>query len=342
VQAIEQQPFDGKTQKFIDGLKKPSTKRTYTFGLLEFKRFLKEKQNLTVDQWIIEVDKDHYRTVDNATDIASESLRDFGNSLQKKGLSANTIALYVAAVQSLFYRRVNGRYKLSSKFADLPKAETISEKEEWTLELMSEYFLAMDKQIYRTIVIVIFQSGLSLEEILALTYGDIAEEFEAGVAPLTLHLKRKKTGVPFYTFLGTVAIEQLKNYFAEVGTPRLDQPIFHADKSPNDPDGLKSITKAGIERYFARRAKRFLKKEWVGSNPRRPHSIRAAFQKLLVLNDCPEVITEYFMGHEVGKLKQAYIVKGMSKEQFREVYRKHESALTFRTELKAKVGGEII
>lgn len=335
VQPIEAQSvqFDEKTLKFLDQQKKPSTKRTYAFGLSEFQLFLKESRNMTISEWITEVDADSRRTIDDATDIASDSLTAFGERLQKKGLSSCTINNYVSAIQSLFYRRVNGRYKLTTKFAQLPRAEVVSSKEEWTLELLSDFFLSMDKQIYRALVAVIFQSGLSLEDILKLTYGDIAEEFEAGTVPLALELKRRKTGVHFYTFLGKVAVEQLKILFSEIGTPRIDQPIFHREKNPDDPNAdMKPITKAAIERFFSRRAKRFIKKEWVGSNPRRPHSIRAAFQKLLVLAGCPEVITESLMGHSVEKNQMAYIIEGMSKEQFREVYKKFEFALTFRTE----------
>ena len=55
---------------------------------------------------------------------------------------------------------------------------------------------------------------------------------------------------------------------------------------------------------------------------------RAAFQRLLILAHCPEIFTEYFMGHEVARNKQAYIIKGMGKEEFRKQYHSFEAALT--------------
>jgi hypothetical protein len=56
--------------------------------------------------------------------------------------------------------------------------------------------------LYRSIAASIVQSGLSVSDLLALTYGDIKEEFEKGTTPICLSLTRKKTGVSFITFFG--------------------------------------------------------------------------------------------------------------------------------------------
>jgi integrase len=344
LQKKEKATFDSRTQGFIDQLKKESTRNTYSAGLCEFQKFLATKK-LTISLWLELVDEDRFQPALKASNIATDTLKDFVSFMEKKekklkskdekqkAFSANTINLYVIAVQSLVNFIYRGKYIITTKFAGLPDPDPESDKEAWTLELISKFFLSMDKPIYRALLAVIFQSGLGIEDVLNLKYKNIREEFEQGISPICLELKRKKTGVSFHTFLGTVAVNQLREYFKASGTPLPEQPIFHREtNSKLLGNEMKPLSKGGIERYFARRAKRFIKKAWVGENPRRPHSLRGAFQKLLILAGLAEIFTEYFLGHEVSRNKQAYIIKGMSKEEFRKQYLTFESALTFSTE----------
>ena len=331
-QLLEAQPFDLRTQGFINQLKKHSTRNTYSAGLQEFQKLLFLK-NLTIYQWVELVDKDRLKSPLEASNIATDTLKDFVDSMEKKHLSPNTINLYVSSVQSLIKFLYRGRYQITTKFAGLPEPDPLSSKEEWSLPLISEFFLSMRKPLYRALVAVIFQSGLGIEEALNLTYGDIQAEYEQDLRPICLELKRRKTKVPFHTFIGSVAVNQLAKYFEAVGTPAPEQPIFHRAPNSRLPSNeMKTLSKGGIERYFWRRARRCIKKKWIGENPRRPHSLRAAFQRLLILAHCPEIFTEYFMGHEVARNKQAYIIKGMGKEEFRKQYQIFESALTFKTD----------
>lgn len=328
-QTLTLKQFDRNTHSFLDQLKRINTKSAYAIALNEFEVFLKNENNMSLNEWVNQVDIDRTRPISESTSIATESINSFVKELTKKKLSANTINLYCAAIQSYFNYRAKGRYTLTLKYAGLPKPEVQSTKEEWTLPLIKQFFESMDKPVYRAVLAVIFQSGLALEDLLSLKYGIIKGEFNANMAPLCLKLTRKKTDVSFYTFLGKDAVKALTEYFNETGVPNDDQPIFHREVNPNKPgEEYKPLTKAGIEKYFLRRAKKSLQ-SWKGSNPRRPHSLRAAFQKLLVLAGCPEIFTEYFMGHSVEKNKAAYIIQGLSKEQLREQYAKFESALSF-------------
>lgn len=331
----KQHAFDSDTKEFIDQLKKKSTKQTYSVGLCEFRKFLDLEKKLTISQWIDLVDDDRFKPHREASNIATDTLKDFVIYMGKKekAFSANTINLYVASVQSLVKYSFRGSYKITTAFAGLPEPDSQSDKEEWNLNLIKAFLLSMDKPVYRALVAVIFQSGLGLEETLSLKYKDLQEELELGICPICLKLKRRKTSVHFQTFLGSDAVNQLLEYFKAEGTPQPDQPIFHRALNPQHPGcEMKPLSKGGIERYFARRAKRFIKKAWVGENPRRPHSLRAAFQKCLTLAGCAEIFPEYWMGHEVSRNKSAYIIKGMGREEMRTQYFKFEYALTFSTE----------
>ena len=66
--------------------------------------------------------------------------------------------------------------------------------------------------------------------------------------------------------------------------------------------------------------------EYKGSNPMRPHSLRAAFNSFLADDGLPQDDREFFMGHNVPEQRHVYISR--SREKWRELYAKHEGALT--------------
>jgi len=62
----------------------------------------------------------------------------------------------------------------------------------------------------------------------------------------------------------------------------------------------------------------------------RPHSLRSAFEKLLIKGRVPEIYAEFLMGHEINKLRDAYVISGMSNEEWRQEYRNFEKYLTLK------------
>ncbi|MEM3736685.1 MAG: hypothetical protein QXJ75_01140 [Candidatus Bathyarchaeia archaeon] len=132
--------------------------------------------------------------------IAVVVLNGFVVWLTNRGYAPKTIRVYVGAVQSL------AKYydiPISLRYVRLPPAKPIHRKHPWTLAEIGEFIAVMDKPMYRSIAASLLQSGLSLSDLLALTYRDIKGEFEKGITPLCLDLARRKTGVQFITFLGS-------------------------------------------------------------------------------------------------------------------------------------------
>jgi integrase len=315
-------------------VQKESTRRIYANGLQAFEIFYKKQG--TINDFMDRLDADLILPQPLRKGVAKEVLRDFIAYLKEQGYSSKTINTYVNSLRALVSDKYDNEYSLSIKNSGLPNAEAESEKKDWNLDSISEFFLSFDNQLYQAILAVIVQSGLGIEDVLSLRYSDIQEEFEAGTTPILLNLKRHKTKVVFTTFLGKIAVDQIREYFKIVGTPSPEKPIF-------------PITKSSVERFFVTKARRIrikdLKKKtdkqsiellkakhpWKHFNPMRPHSLRGAFQKLLVLAGCPEILSEYWMGHEVEKQKGCYILKGMSHKEHREQYIKFEKALTFIT-----------
>lgn len=112
--------------------------------------------------------------------VATEVLNGFVVWLSDQGYAPKTVRVYVGAVQSLAkYYDV----PISLRYVNLPSAQPVSEKHPWTLAEIGEFIAAMDKPIYKSIAASIFQSGLSLYDLMALKYGDIKEKFKKGITP---------------------------------------------------------------------------------------------------------------------------------------------------------------
>jgi hypothetical protein len=71
----------------------------------------------------------------------------------------------------------------------------------------------------------LIQSGLSISDLLALTYADIKYEFEHRIAPLCFDLARIKTDVSFMTFVGDWGVSLLRQHLAGKEL-KLQDPIF--------------------------------------------------------------------------------------------------------------------
>jgi integrase len=344
--------FGLKTQKFLAALEKESTKNIYTSGMKVFQTFYNQNSHGTIEDFLNRLDEDLLLPPGKRSRVGTTTLREFivymknppkekadsKNSTSAKilkrkkplkPLSNKTINCYVSSVRSLVSFIYDYEYNIPVRGIGLPNPEVISSKNPWTLESISKFLKPM-KPRYKALGACIFQSGQGLQEILSLSYGDIQSEFERGTRPLMLTLKRQKTGVQYVSFLGSVSLDLLTEYFKEEGKPKSHERLF-------------PIEEETVERYFSRRARKLIKPEkesqssqepkttkpWKCNCPMRPHSLRSAFEKLLVKGHVSESYCDYMMGHKINALKDAYIISGMSPEEWRQEYRNFEKFLTF-------------
>ncbi|MGQ9781925.1 MAG: hypothetical protein ACUVQ8_06730 [Nitrososphaeria archaeon] len=117
------------------------------------------------------------------------TLNNFVVWLQDRGYSPKTIRSYVDAVQSL------AKYfdiPISLRYVQLPPAQPVNRKHPWTIEEIGSFIDLIDKRLYKSVAVSIVQSGLSVSDILALTYGNVKEELEKGITPICLNLTRKR------------------------------------------------------------------------------------------------------------------------------------------------------
>jgi len=291
--------FDEETQEFLGALD-TSTAKLYSNGLTAFQVFY--KSHGTIKDFLDKLDEDLQRPRNERQRVGRTTLKEFIIWLKAQGYAPKTVRTYVAAVQS------EARYfdiALSTRYTNMPSGNPVSKKEPWTLESVTKFIGAMKKPLYRSVAVTVFQSGLSLSDLLALTYGDIKTEYEAGIVPLCLDLSRIKTDVPFMSFIGEWGVRSLKEH------------LNGAVLAPED--RLYNISESAIERYFKRLAKKFGVGEYKGMNPMRPHSLRSAFKTLLSDNKVDSLYSEFWMGHRVAEQQRVYVSK--SREGWRETYK---------------------
>jgi len=275
------------------------TCNVYSRGLEAFQEFYSAQGS--IKDFLDRVEKDRLLPRSQRTRIDRVTLNNFVAWLQNRGYSPKTIRIYVGSVQSL------AKYfdvPISLRYVQLPPARPVNKKHPWTIEEVGEFIVAMDKPIYRSIAASIVQSGLSVSDLLALTYGDIKEEFEKGTTPICLNLTRKKTGVSFITFLGSWSVKLLKDYLAH---EKLDNetPIYN-------------VSSRAVHAYFHKTAQKFAG-NFKGRNPYSPHSLRAAFRTFLSDHKVDPLYIEYWMGHALPEQQSAYINKSI--ESWRQTYK---------------------
>ena len=289
-------------EEFLLALK-PGTRKVYGRGLTLFAEFLKEQKMGGISDFLNEVELDLQRPRLQKKYVARKTLNAFIEHLQAKGYPPNSVNAFVGAVQAL------GKYydiPIGGKYVKRPATQSIHKKHPWTIEEIGEFVSMMDDIQLQCIAACIVQSGLSLSDLLRLTYGDIKAEYERGITPLCLDMVRKKTGVPFLTFLGKWAVSLLKEHLKD---RRL------TDKTP-----IFTKHPVSIERRFKTLGEKFAGEKFNGKrNPYSPHSLRAAFRTILSDHKIDHIIIEFWMGHKVPEQQIVYVSK--SREGWRETYR---------------------
>ena len=299
-----------------------STRQAYTGCLKRFKYFYGDGLERFIEEIETERDLNEGKSLAQRVRPGEDTIRRFVKWHEEIGYAPKSTRQSIAALQNaLKYYGI----AVSFDFIELPPDRTLMEnaKHQWKLDEVKQYVDTAKYLRDKAFLVVAFQSGLSISDILALNYGDIRREYEEGSLPLMIHTYRKKTGVELKTFLGRDAVHYLDSYLKTRGPLEDKSPLFAMLGSE------RRATKAAIQkllRGYARKLK-FIQARDIenGYNPARAHSLRSAFRSRLT-GKMDDTLIEYFMGHSIGDHVKTYI--NMPPEDLRELYANYEHLLS--------------
>jgi site-specific recombinase XerD len=339
---IEDVSLDEVAEKFLSS-KKESTSASYRSCLKRFSLFYGK-----MGDYITEIEKQTHenegKSLVNRTRPGEDVARNYINWLRDNGYSNKAILQSMAALQNClkFYG-----ITLSWSFIETPPNRPMSQNEKypWTLQEMKQLVDICEYLRDKAMILVAFQSGLGVSDLVALNYGDVRKELEAGTLPLMLHIFRQKTGVEFRTFLGRDAALMVRQYLKSRGSLADDDPLFTMLGSQE------RVTKAAFQRQLRALAPKLPFILNTGDldngdgtfNPARPHSLRSAFRSRLT-GKMDGTLIEFLLGHNIGEEKKAYL--NLPVEELREIYASYEHLLavekTSKDELTERQGKEKI
>jgi integrase len=240
----------------------------------------------------------------------------------KEKESPRTVKKYARNTVVAAYNAIRSFYKanyVELRVDEAPSASPSKNKPGLTREELGELLRAACQPMHKAYTLCQAQSGLSVSDLLRVTYGDVAQQVENGAVHIHLRLlcgKEKQLGW-FDTFIGRMTAEAL--------TPYLQSKAKLEDLSPLFP-----CTARSVNSFLGRMSVR-AGLGWKVSS----HDLRKYFAtnlKLARANDPAfnETLIEYWQGHSLGKVKGAYFVPPVE-EQLR-LYKLAESRLepTFR------------
>jgi integrase len=276
----------------------------------------------SIDSFILKVDDDNHRRLNEKCNYAEPILIGFNKSLQRLGKAPKSTRTYLSAIQGLAkYYKV----PLTLDYINMPKDKAQVLTYEWGSADEVAKFLSLFKiKTYEVLGMLMFQSGLAVGDSLSLTYGDVLRGL-GKVSPLLLDFRREgrsKTGVSFVTFCGQWTISNLLDYLK--------------GKTLSPETRLFPVTKESVDSYFKYRAVEFLG-SWEGrNNPCSPHSLRHGFRSVVHKSRAvTETDLEYFMGHgSKGKGKMEGTYTTLSPDDWRSIWKLCESYLTPSSVLK--------
>jgi integrase/recombinase XerD len=285
-----------------------ATERTYSRSLMLWHEFSSLTPDETVAKWENEAKAD----LSQALQDWDDKLDAFVNWLVKtKGFTKGVSSGIHASVKSLI--KYNSRIKLS---IGTPPVGVVESLKPITIEEFKRLYSVANLQ-QRWILAGLKDSGMSREDFIELTYGDIRADFERGENFIHISAVRRKESVKYDTFLGPNAVEILRTYL-EVRKRRgeviSDKSFLTVgDTQPYPQLAINSLTKTLL---------RVGQRVGISASP---HRLRKTFETYMALTVRHPIILKYWMGHKlnVSDVEAKYIIPPVAEQLklYQEAYR---------------------
>jgi integrase len=299
--------YDARIQDYLNKLN-PSTHSVATATIDSFTAFYNEYGNGTIIDFFRRVYEDNQLPPLDQKKVDTNTIAKYieflkSGKYKNRVYQAKTIRTYVGQMQSIgAYLRI----PFSSRFTGLPPALAVNKKHSWELDEVAKFIESFDDPMYQAIGTAFFQSGSDVSTLRDVTYGDIQEEYEAGIFPLCLDMARHKTHIVHLTFLGEWATKHLKVWIETIGNVKSETKLF-------------SVSRQSIDAYFRKQAIEFAGvDDFESRNPYSPHTLRAAFNTHARDHKADPIYTSFFMGHQVPEQEKVYVSK--TRQGWRKTY----------------------
>jgi len=186
--------FEPEIKEFLK-LKSKSTKTVYKASFNEFLTFYCQQygEKTNIGHFLDRIFENMKNPPREQKRLAESEIVDFINWFINKNKSPNTIRAYFGALQNfLKFKNI----AINSCFVGNLSPATAQKKNgkhKWTIEHLKEFVSKATTLRDKAIIPCMFQSGLAVNEICELSYGDIADEFERGIMPIGIELVQQKT-----------------------------------------------------------------------------------------------------------------------------------------------------
>lgn len=276
-----------------------------------------------------------------------KNIMGFKRYLMGKELAPMTIKMYESLVLSFMREHDISVPRLPRNRG---KARTLDENNTIPNIEQLQTALRVSSVFERAILLVGLSSGLSASDIKNLTVGQFKEGYDADTGITTLKIRRKKTDVPFITFLTPEASEAVKDYikYRNLSIPNTKSicSTHHREKYKIRADNDKLFIKYNIDNHYLETLDdsereftptaffniyhRISDKAGV-SNPAgswgiiRSHNMRKWFNSQLLNAGADSFFVEYIMGHQLSDTQVAYFRPNA--EKLKDIYIQYVHAL---------------
>jgi site-specific recombinase XerD len=347
---------DPALKRWLSTIKRKGTVYWYKSAFKAYAKFTGMTASALIDEALADAKKDprerqdvvmsrlvkFYNWLKTEYPVKSRGAGDY--RIVKMGVSDKLAHASVGAIRSFYATydvtvRMRGRHKL-------PRPRVTNKRMKVGAEQVKVLVDHARTPRDRAIILTLFQSGMDVSTLCSLRHGEVAGGLAEGEIPLKLELHRPKTGVEYYTFLGKDAIEALKAYISDMKARtvqfRNDTALFLKER------GKQPLETNLVQNMFREVAVNsgLVDKQNNGNgfNPLGPHALRESFGSLMINSGVPDTIVDFWLGHEIGEMAEAY--KGVQYESLKKMYSEREKLLSINPrenleELRGKLKGEI-
>jgi integrase/recombinase XerD len=335
-------------QRWMNTITRTSTQRQYKCSWKSYVAFT--HRNAT--ELIREAVEDEQRGILDKRDIVTQHLLAFYHWLTTKapvyqrggsgkivshGLSSKTANARVSTIRS-FYATFGISVRLKGR-SQLPKPKIRNKRmrvEANEVRVLLQHVTSLRD---RAIILSMFQSGMDVSTLCTLNYGHVKQGIVTNERPLKLTLHREKTGVDYYTFLGTDAISAIQAYLREMRqkgitfterTPLFLKAVYTRKRGDTIRQVRERVTTKAIQKMMREAARHSPLVDDTNNgkdfNPLSPHALREGFSSIMTNKGVTDTIIDFWLGHSIGEMADAY--KRVQLDDLRRMYAEREIFLS--------------